>query len=59
MIATIKEFLQRYLEIDLEVRIQPSFFPFTEPDCEFVITVHSVKKWDVLHVESDDRTNGM
>ena len=38
MIATIKEFLQRYLETDLEVRIQPSFFPFTEPDAEFVIS---------------------
>lgn len=37
MIATIKEFLQQYLDTTLDVRIQPSFFPFTEPDCEFVI----------------------
>lgn len=37
MVATIKEFLQQYLETTLDVRIQPSFFPFTEPDCEFVI----------------------
>jgi phenylalanyl-tRNA synthetase alpha chain len=44
MIATIKEFLQRYLETDLEVRIQPSFFPFTEPDCEFVISCPFCKK---------------
>jgi phenylalanyl-tRNA synthetase alpha chain len=38
MKATIKTFLEAYLETDLEVRIQPSFFPFTEPDCEFVIS---------------------
>lgn len=38
MIATIKEFLQTYLEADFEVKIQPAFFPFTEPDCEFVIS---------------------
>lgn len=38
MKATIKTYLEAYLERDLEVRIQPSFFPFTEPDCEFVIS---------------------
>jgi phenylalanyl-tRNA synthetase alpha chain len=38
MQATIKTFLEAYLERELEVRIQPSFFPFTEPDCEFVIS---------------------
>ncbi len=38
MVATIKEFLEKYLETSLEVRIQPSYFPFTEPDCEFVIS---------------------
>lgn len=38
MKATIKTFLETYLEKDLEVRMQPSFFPFTEPDCEFVIS---------------------
>jgi phenylalanyl-tRNA synthetase alpha chain len=38
MKATIKTYLEAYLEKDLEVRIQPSFFPFTEPDCEFVIS---------------------
>lgn len=38
MKATIKTFLEEYLETNLEVRIQPSFFPFTEPDCEFVIS---------------------
>ena len=44
MVATIKEFLQKYLETDLEVKIQPSFFPFTEPDCEFVISCPFCKK---------------
>ena len=38
MKATIKTFLETYLEKDFEVRMQPSFFPFTEPDCEFVIS---------------------
>lgn len=38
MEATIKTFLEAYLEKDLEVRMQPSYFPFTEPDCEFVIS---------------------
>ena len=37
MIATIKAYLERYLETDLKVKIQPAYFPFTEPDCEFVI----------------------
>lgn len=37
MQATIKTFLEAYLEKELEIRIQPSYFPFTEPDCEFVI----------------------
>lgn len=44
MIATIKAFLEKYLETDLEVKIQPSFFPFTEPDCEFVISCPFCKK---------------
>ncbi len=37
MIATIKEFLEAYLETDIEVKIQPAYFPFTEPDAEFTI----------------------
>lgn len=44
MKATIKTFLERYLETELEVRMQPSFFPFTEPDCEFVISCPFCKK---------------
>ena len=38
MIATIKEFLEKYLEAQLEVKIQPAYFPFTEPDAEFTIS---------------------
>jgi phenylalanyl-tRNA synthetase alpha chain len=38
MEATIKTFLESYLETELEVRMQPSYFPFTEPDCEFVMS---------------------
>lgn len=38
MIATIQEFLESYLETELEVKIQPAYFPFTEPDAEFTIS---------------------
>ena len=38
MIATIKEFLETYLETKLKVKIQPAYFPFTEPDAEFTIS---------------------
>ena len=38
MIATIKEFLEAYLETDLDVKIQPAYFPFTEPNAEFTIS---------------------
>ena len=44
MIATIKTYLERYLETELEVKIQPAYFPFTEPDCEFVISCPFCKK---------------
>ncbi len=44
MQAVIKEFLEAYLETDLEVRVQPSYFPFTEPDCEFIISCPFCKK---------------
>jgi len=44
MIATIKTYLEKYLETDLDVRIQPAYFPFTEPDCEFVISCPFCKK---------------
>lgn len=38
MIATIKEYLETYLESKLEIKVQPAYFPFTEPDCEFTIS---------------------
>lgn len=44
MIATIKEFLENYLESKLEVKIQPAYFPFTEPDAEFAISCPFCKK---------------
>lgn len=44
MEATIKTFLERYLETELEIRVQPSYFPFTEPDCEFMISCPFCKK---------------
>jgi len=37
MIATIKTYLERYLETELEIRIQPAYFPFTEPSAEMDI----------------------
>ena len=38
MMAVIKEYLEKYLETTLEIKIQPSYFPFTEPDAEFIIS---------------------
>ncbi|HBB64399.1 phenylalanine--tRNA ligase subunit alpha [candidate division WS6 bacterium RIFOXYD1_FULL_33_8] len=38
MLATIKSYLEEYLEKELEIRVQPAYFPFTEPDAEFVIS---------------------
>ncbi len=38
MLATIKEYLEQYLEKELEIKVQPAYFPFTEPDAEFVIS---------------------
>lgn len=38
MLAVIKEYLEKYLETTLEIKVQPSFFPFTEPDAEFIIS---------------------
>lgn len=38
MLAVIKEYLEQYLEKELEIKVQPAYFPFTEPDAEFVIS---------------------
>jgi phenylalanyl-tRNA synthetase alpha chain len=35
LIATLKEFLRSYYQKDIKVKIQPFYFPFTEPSFEF------------------------
>lgn len=44
MQGVIKEYLEKYLETELDIKIQPSYFPFTEPDAEFVISCPFCKK---------------
>jgi len=36
--GVLKHFLQQYFESDLELRLRPSYFPFTEPSAEVDIT---------------------
>ena len=38
MISVIQGFLEEYFETKIEVRMQPAYFPFTEPDLEFVMS---------------------
>ncbi len=38
MISIIQGFLEEYFETKIEIRMQPAYFPFTEPDLEFVIS---------------------
>jgi len=38
MIGTIKSYLEAFLDTTLDIKIQPAFFPFTEPDVEFTIS---------------------
>jgi len=38
LIATLKTFLQEYYQKDIEVKIQPFYFPFTEPSFEFALS---------------------
>ncbi len=38
MFGTIKAYLEAFFDTKLDVKIQPSYFPFTEPDAEFVIS---------------------
>lgn len=35
MVATIKEWLSSYYQKDIQLKIQPFYFPFTEPSLEF------------------------
>ncbi len=38
LIATLKEFLQEYYGRELQVRVNPFYFPFTEPSFEFALS---------------------
>jgi phenylalanyl-tRNA synthetase alpha chain len=38
LIATLKTFLQAYYQKQIEVKIQPFYFPFTEPSFEFTLS---------------------
>jgi phenylalanyl-tRNA synthetase alpha chain len=38
LIATLKEFLQSYYGKELKVRVNPFYFPFTEPSFEFALS---------------------
>lgn len=38
LVATLKAFLQEYYQTDLDVRINPFYFPFTEPSFEFSLS---------------------
>jgi phenylalanyl-tRNA synthetase alpha chain len=38
LVATLQEFLQAYYQKELEVRINPYYFPFTEPSFEFALS---------------------
>ncbi len=45
LIGDVKEFLKRFFEMDeLELRIRPSYFPFTEPSIEIDMKWHG-NKW--------------
>lgn len=38
LIATLQQFLQEYYQKELEVRVNPFYFPFTEPSFEFALS---------------------
>jgi phenylalanyl-tRNA synthetase alpha chain len=38
LVATLKSFLQEYYGQELEVKLQPFYFPFTEPSFEFALS---------------------
>lgn len=38
LVATLKSFLEAYYDKELDVRINPFYFPFTEPSFEFSLT---------------------
>ncbi|KKR06192.1 MAG: Phenylalanine-tRNA ligase [candidate division WS6 bacterium GW2011_GWF2_39_15] len=44
MLGTIKTYLEAFFQTKLEIKVQPAYFPFTEPDMEFVISCPFCKK---------------
>lgn len=46
LIATLQEFLQEYYGQDLDVRVNPFYFPFTEPSFEFALSCPFCKGQD-------------
>ena len=44
LISTFKTFLEEYYEQDMELVLQPFYFPFTEPSFEFVLSCPFCKK---------------
>lgn len=44
MLGTIKTYLEAFFETELEIKVQPSYFPFVEPGCEFMISCPFCKK---------------
>lgn len=44
LVATLKTFLQEYYQTDIDVRINPFYFPFTEPSFEFSLSCPFCKK---------------
>lgn len=38
LVATLQEFLQEYYKKELDVRVNPFYFPFTEPSFEFALS---------------------
>jgi phenylalanyl-tRNA synthetase alpha chain len=44
LVATLQTFLEEYYQTKLEVRINPFYFPFTEPSFEFSLSCPFCKK---------------
>ncbi len=44
MLGTIKTYLESFFETELDIKVQPAYFPFVEPGCEFMISCPFCKK---------------
>ncbi|MCK9369096.1 phenylalanine--tRNA ligase subunit alpha [Candidatus Dojkabacteria bacterium] len=44
MLGTIQTYLEGFFNTKLEIKVQPSYFPFVEPGCEFLISCPFCKK---------------